>query len=248
MVDYNVRAGEILGRLFQGERAAGDLESGLSIADIEGDISQFLAEVDLLRSIGSDFPAMNVAEGPPVPVSLLFHISGRAGPAWPIAGAPFWAYGRERLYDALRAVRTLGDRPPLPLETARNNFSSRAQAFLATRLAALGSRAAGGHPGSPPPLPPHMLNLPQFVGGPPAQVSGCHFSVKTNSPGLAAYWSGAYYISPNYLGSPTTPAVGVLQAGTYIFGINGGAYGSTVQWDTNKVCSLPGVPSVHLHY
>jgi hypothetical protein len=87
------------------------------------------------------------------------------------------------------------------------------------------------------------------MGGPPTQVSGCRFSVHTNSPGLSAYWSGAYYISPNNLGGPTTPAVGVIQAGTYVFGINGGAYGNkTVQWDTNKVCSLPGVPSVHLQY
>ena len=93
-----------------------------------------------------------------------------------------------------------------------------------------------------------MLNLPQFSGGPRIQVPACSFSVHTNSRGLSAYWSGAYYISSNYHGAPTTPAVGPLQAGTYIFGVKGGAYSNAIQWDQQAVCTLPGTPSVHLNF
>ena len=124
-------------------------------------------------------------------------------------------------------------------EAARASFASRARDFLATRFA--GSRRGPGHP-------PNLLNMSRYLGGPPAQVNGCIFSVNTKSPGLSVYWSGAYYISPNFFSAPTSPAVGVLQAGTYVFGINGGGYGSTVQWDTNSVCSLPGTSSVSLQY
>jgi hypothetical protein len=128
---------------------------------------------------------------------------------------------------------------------ARETFVRGASEFLAARIA--GCRFfRGGRP--PPDKPPPELSMHKFIGGPPTKVAGCLFSVHTKSPGLSAYWSGAYLISSNYHGAPTTPATGVLQAGTYVFGVNGGAYGNPIQWDLNKVCTLPGTPSVTLDY
>ena len=77
---------------------------------------------------------------------------------------------------------------------------------------------------------------------------GCNFTVSTNSTGLRVFWSGAYRVSPNYFNHPTTPTVSVLQSGTYVFGVDGGAYGNQIQWDLNAVVTLPGNPNVHLNY
>ena len=41
---------------------------------------------------------------------------------------------------------------------------------------------------------------------------------------------------------------GAVEAGTYIFGVKGGAYSNAIQWDQQAVCTLPGTPSVHLNF
>lgn len=251
MAEYNERDAEraekIIAGVFEGERRGGEFEEGLSIADIEDDTALFRAELNIVESTDSYFPALEIADGL-VPVSLtsFFYDAGPPITRHLSLRTPFWDIYSDWMRYALRdRARIFGDEPTLSPGQARESFFDRARIFLATRLAGLRSRPSAGAPPGPPPT----LNLPQFLGGPPTStVAGCHFSVKTNSPGLAVYWSGAYFISANYLGSPTSPAVGVLQAGTYVFGINGGAYGNRVRWDKKKVCSLPGLPSVHLPY
>jgi hypothetical protein len=79
-------------------------------------------------------------------------------------------------------------------------------------------------------------------------TAGCNFTVSSNTEGLRVFWSGAYRLSGNYFGSPTTPVTSVMQSGTYVFGVDGGAYGSAIQWDRSAVAVLPGTPSVHLNY
>lgn len=143
-----------------------------------------------------------------------------------------------------RRMAAAGGTPGQPPVT-RNTFISRASGFLASRF---GRRRMDDAGGPPPGQPPPVLSMPQFIGGPRTKITGCLFSVHTNTPGLSAYWSGAYLISSNYHGAPTTPAKGALQAGTYVFGVNGSAYGSDVQWDLNKVCTLPGTPCVKLDF
>jgi hypothetical protein len=77
---------------------------------------------------------------------------------------------------------------------------------------------------------------------------GCAFDVHTASKGLRVHWSGAYRISGNYFGHPTSPASSVLQSGVYVFGVDGGAYTST-QWDTATKVTLPGPhTSITLNY
>lgn len=232
------------------ERRLRDLEDGLSVADLQAHAEQFYDDLDLLEYVGLDFPAVRLGDKRLVPVAL----SEVTRDSVPTSGIPvrLWrpmfpsSYLRDMLYEELRrTMRRFGDAATtLSPSEARNTFVSRASEFLASRFAGRRMFAAGGRPGEPPP----ELSMPKFIGGPRTKVSGCLFSVHTKSPGLSAYWSGAYRISSNYHGAPTTPVKGVLQAATYVFGVNGGAYGSVVQWDLNKVCTLPGTPSVNLDF
>jgi hypothetical protein len=248
MADYtqdDLKIGDrLVSDLLTGIRVT-DLEDGITIADVEYDAVLFLVEVEAFQRLGRSLPAMAVADGPPVPVSLsaINWPPGQGSFARPLT-TPRVALSREYrnririlLLEAGPVFRGLPRLSPLE---ARANFLTRAGEFLATRLSALSS----GMPG--PPLPPR--SVPRYLGGPPTTVAGCHFSVNTKTSGLTAHWSGAYYIAPNYLGAPTTPAVGVLRAGTYVFGVSGGTYGSGVRWDKSAICTLPGVPSVYLHF
>ena len=122
----------------------------------------------------------------------------------------------------------------LDVRVARETMRHLAARFIASRIA--GIREIGEHSTTAVRL---QLN---------GQVTpGCHFSVRTNSPGLRVHWSGAYRISRNYFSHPTSPAQSVLQSGVYVFGVDGGAY-TSVQWDKSKV-TLPGPQtSIQLNY
>jgi hypothetical protein len=230
------------------ERRLEDLEDGLSIADLQAHAEQFYDDLDLLASLGFDFPAVRLGNKHVVPVALS-EVTRALPSSFP---GRVWRelYYRDSLKQRLsRTMRRFGDAATWlsPPEKARETFVSRASEFLASRFA--GRRMlAGEPPGEPGDEPPPELTMQKFIGGPPAKVSGCLFSVHTKSPSLSAYWSGAYLISSNNFGAPTTPVKGVLQAGTYVFGVDGGAYGNVVQWDLNKVCTLPGTPSVRLQF
>jgi len=239
------RASRILETLIRRERLWDEkFDEGLSVVDVQAHVNEFLNDLEILPAIGAYFPAMKVAGGPPSPVSLAWFLN----PPWPpFAGwwgrwARFW--GDEYNGPLSDAFRRSSDPVFVSLSPrqAQENFFIRARDFLATRLSAL--RRPGGPPG--PPRKP--LNIYRYRQGPPTTAGGCLFSVSTNSHGLRTYWTGAYYISPNFFDAPTTPVEEYLLAGTYIFGVNGGAYGSNVQWDTNAVCTLPGKTSVHLEY
>lgn len=239
------RAARIVEGLLGEARDGFDLQEGLSIVDVQRDADQFNTDFRILSDIGADFPAIRVGDAGLVPFSLPL-IAGplfRGGdPYW--LGYPPFRYLLDEIYH--RAFRT-GEAFPglerMPREQARSTFISRATDFLANRIAATnrGRRPKDALEGP-------VLNISQRVGGPRTNVYGCAFSVSTNSAGLRVFWSGAYYITANYFGHPTTPATSVLQSGIYIFGVDGGAYGNGVQWDTSAVCTLPGKPSVHLNF
>jgi hypothetical protein len=227
------------------------IEGALVVADVEADAAEFRSDLDLLEMIGADCPATRVQEElVPVALSLLI------GSSWPWfpGNRPFarrWRYhpfAYEWLHEMLRFTSKedlfSSDLQTMPREQARAAFSRGVVAFLATRIAALRDEqpATGRWFGGT------FLSLPRRVGGPRVSTPGCNFAISTNSSGLRVFWSGAYRVSANYFSHPTTPAVGVLQSGTYVFGIDGGAYGSTVQWDTNAVTTLPGSPHVHLNF
>lgn len=249
------RAEQIAGSLLEGEphRFHDELDKSFSIMDVEADAAEFRSELDVLEQIGKPFPALKLPDGPPVPVSITFWGLGLPGDFSLGFGRYLHRpYSRrllidvyDYLFDRVGSGELFRGFTTISLSQARESFLSRATIFLATRLTAVKSlRPRGGGPPSGP-----NLSLPQYLGGPPTNnILGCYFSVSSNSPGLTAHWSGAYFVSPNYLGSPTSPAVGILQAGTYIFGVKGGAYGNVIQWDDQAVCSIPGNSNIHLQY
>jgi hypothetical protein len=267
MVDYTgydlERARHIVQELTKEDRRRRweeDLEDGLSIADLQANAEQFYNDVDLLESLRLGYPALRLGGKTGfvpaalseiiAPANLRARYWRRFDPYSRLLRNLFRFAPRSLLRDTLSALMKRGtarfgdDATMLSPPVARETFFRGASEFLATRIA--GRRIFCGGP--PPDGPSPELSMHKFIGGPLTKVAGCLFSVRTKSPGLSAYWSGAYFISSNFHGAPTTPATGVLQAGTYVFGVNGGAYGNPMQWDLNKVCTLPGTPSVTLDY
>ena len=257
MPDYSDReareARRIVDRLLAPEQEAPEIEGALVVSDLESDAAEFAGELQLLEEFGIDAPALRIEEElVPVALSLV------AGPTWPFSPMRVAALGHqwrghpvfhEWAYFYLRSLFAVGERrgfAALSREEARATFVRRATDFLATRIAAVHEFDS---PQSRRWSSISFLNVFQRSGG-PSRVStpGCHFTVSTNSTGLRVFWSGAYRVSPNYFSHPTTPTIGVLQSGTYVFGVDGGAYGNQIQWDLNAVVTLPGSPHAHLNY
>lgn len=258
MADYSDReareARRIVDRLLSPEQEAPDIEGALVVSDIESDAAEFAGELQLLEEFGVDAPAVRLGEEELVPVALSL-IAGSTWPFSPLVGGPRgrrwrghpffheWAYSYFRsLFEDDERFRPF---ETMSREQARATFVRRATDFLATRMAAVHefdrpqSRRWSGI---------SFLNVFQRAGGPRVSTPGCRFTVSTNSNGLRVFWSGAYRVSPNYFSHPTTPTLGVLQSGTYVFGVDGGAYGNQIQWDLNAVVTLPGSPHAHLNY
>jgi hypothetical protein len=209
----------------------------------------------LLDDFNVPCPAMRIADET-VPVSLELAFGGHLG--W-FTGFPpgygksrYWQRSPELYYgtqEALRywyELRGSDENPTMDRAEARGTFAKRALDFLATRVAAV--RSWRNHEERQPWQGVTLLNFRPSLKTAPAPTPGCNFTVSSNSSGLRVFWSGAYFISPNNFNSPTTPTSSVLQSGTYIFGVDGGAYGNTIHWDQNLVVSLPGIPYAHLNY
>lgn len=241
-------ARSIVERLLGPEQAQIELEDDLVISDLEADAMEFTAELDFMDRIGEDIPAVRLADEGLVPVSL----TAIFGPLW--SSPPyrrFYEYEDEYYFwwrwirDWLKKSGSFHGLVTMPGEMARSTFLRRATDFLAIRIATIRDfrrREQDREDAF------SLLNLPQRARGPRVLTPGCNFTVSTNSAGLRVFWSGAYWISPNYFSHPTTPAVGVLQSGTYVFGVDGSAYGDQIQWDFNAVVTLPGNSRVHLNF
>jgi hypothetical protein len=258
MADYSDAeardAQRIVERCMEAGEGPPEVEEALAISDVEGDAADFVAELEVLSYIGASVPAVLVGGEELVPVALSL-LGGPAFFPYPVTAAianrtwrrhPFfveWAdYVLRSLTDEENHYRGF---ETLSLDRARETFVRRATEFLATRIASvreLRRRQSSRWTGL------SFLNLLQRAGGPRVSTPGCNFTVSTQSGGLRVFWSGAYRVSPNYFSHPTTPAQGVLQSGTYVFGVDGGAYGNQIQWDLNAVVSLPGSPSTHLNF
>jgi hypothetical protein len=224
------------------------------MSDVEADAVEFAEEVAFLEEINADAPVMKVGDET-VPVSLRLVFDGSEGSpilssrkwfrrAW--RGHPFfYEYAYEVLRGGLREESPYGF-TSMNRQEARFAFVRRATDFVTTRIASV--RSWRQHSASTSWHGLSMLTLRQRLRGPHISTPGCTFTVTSNAGGLRVFWSGAYYVSPNYFAHPTSPASAVLQSGTYIFGVDGGAYGSSIQWDPNAIIALPGSPFVHLNY
>lgn len=258
MAEYSSEDARIAERLIVGfldrQSQEIDLDRGLAISDVESDASEFSDELSLLEALGAEAPAMRVADKV-IPVSLRF-VFGAVG-GWPLNFSgrlrdifrwrhPFldeFAYDflRQGLRDEYLGLIRVNR------EEARSAFVQRSTDFLATRIASVRNwREKNRNEREWHGL--SMLTFRRRIRGPQISTPGCTFTVTSNGGGLRVFWSGAYYISPNYFGHPTSPTSSVLQSGTYVFGVDGGAYGNQIQWDQNAVVSLPGAPHIHLNY
>lgn len=248
-------AEQIVYQLLRDEKVRLDFGNDIVIYDLERDTMDFLNDLELLEDLGMDMPAIRVSGEYLVPISLSF-FAGLEG-LWPSPEKlverrkwrryrTYYEILREVLYElkySQNSVDLSDGIEPISRSEAHATFLSRATDFLETRIAAVKAfdRQDRG-------LMWSLLSLPQKVGGPKVTTPGCHFTVTSNSPGLRVFWTGAYRISKNYFSSPTSPTASILQSGTYMFGVDGGAYGNAIQWDTNAVVSLPGNPQIHLNY
>lgn len=244
-------AERIVERLANGEGEGLELEQDLVVSDLEVDANTFSEELSLLGDFNTNFPAVSIA-GETVPISLSAAL-GRSERWLPFPfGIRRWRRHRffdEAMYEYLRPILS-GERlfegiTSMSLQEARSTFMERATDFLATRVAAVRAFREG--------LTGQLWNrsslfIRQLRSRPPVPTLGCNFTVSTNSNGLRVFWSGAYYVTPNNFNHPTTPTASVLQSGTYIFGVDGGAYGNNLQWDLNAVVRLPGQPYAHLNF
>jgi len=248
-------AANVVRRLLNRESEGLELEPDVAVSDVESDASAFSDELALLEDLNANVPAVRISEEK-VPVSLSFAFGRSAGwpllpPFGPRLERPwrrhpfFYEYAYDYLRTILREDREFDGFTSLNREEARETFLRRATDFVANRIASVRifrNRGAQTWHGV------SFLSFRQLLRGQQITTPGCNFTVSSNSSGLRVFWSGAYYVTPNYFSHPTSPTAGVLQSGTYIFGIDGGAYGNNIQWDLNSVISLPGSPHVHLNY
>lgn len=248
-------ASQVIEQLFRGYRERPDLEleDDIVISDLEHDVDLFSSDLEIAESFDGRLPALRVvADDEYVPVSLQL-VFGSIWPFYPLGTRP-WGHHPvidEYYYFMFRSMRDkdqIAGFLTISINEAREAFIKRAINFLTTRIAAVRNFREDQFRDRDGWFSPTSLNLMQFVGGKRVTTPGCSFYVSTNTSGLRVFWSGAYYIYANYFSHPTTPVNSVLQAGTYVFGVDGGAYGSKIQWDTNAVVSLPGKSSVHLNY
>jgi hypothetical protein len=217
----------------------------LSISDVEKDVVDFRRDIELTESVGVGMPAVELAEGEPIPIALGDLVD--TGTLFDRRNRPlrYRLDPRELTYWIMREVRE-GDTPgvtEITQNAARSTFRIRLVDFLATRVAAVREYRERGPVSSEL---QSLLRIPRRLNAQPTPTPGCTFNVSTNSYGLRVFWTGAYRVSRNFFGHPTSPCTSVLQSGTYIFGVDGGAY-TNIQWDWNAVVRLPGSPFVHLN-
>lgn len=260
MAEYSTEdarfAANIVERLINRQAEGLELEQDVVVSDVESDANAFSDDLSLLQEFDARVPAVRIA-GEMVPVSLGFAIGRTERSAQflpfgymsrrPWRGHPFLhEYMYEFLRPILRNEKEFEGFTSMDPEEARVTFAKRATDFVATRIAAV--RRFRNHDRDQTGQRPSLLNLRQLLRGHQVMTPGCHFTVSANSAGLRVFWSGAYYVTPNNFNHPTTPTSSVLQSGTYIFGVDGGAYGNNIAWDLNCVVSLPGQPYAHLNF
>ena len=254
--DDSEYAANLVSRLINREGEGLKLEGDLVLSDVESDANKFTEELSLLEDLDANVPALRV-DDERVPMSLSLALGGTPdGGFLPIGFTVggrlqrhhpfFFEFFHDYLRPLLRGEHRIAGFELMDRSEARMAFVRHATDFVATRIA--GVRAFRRSEGNRTSYRSSMLNLRQILRGPQVSTPGCTFTVSANSAGLRVFWSGAYYVTPNRFNHPTSPTTSVLQSGTYIFGVDGGAYGSNIQWDLNAVVSLPGLPYVHLNY
>ena len=225
----------------------------LTVDDVQADRDDLFLEFDLFDQQGQPAPLLRQEDGRDVPVALrCLPGSSRIRAALALLG-PGPRLGTSLEEDALRLVvveaeavlARAADELGTPFRLgdtgqAKELFADGAADFLAHRIEALQSlRTDISSPWSPVTFSvgkPHR-------GAPVGKAPGANFEVETLTPSLNVHRSGAYCRNYRSFGV-STPARGVLPAGTYVFGVEGGRYPYVTP--APPVISLPGPASVRL--
>ncbi len=260
--DYDSLAGKIVDWIMSEDRRSDPpaVPEGVSVADVERDAREFRQLRDLHRALGQDMLVLVTKGRSPAPF-LFRALFGDNLSDWPgtsaILGYPWYyrlppdEYPWFRLSDAnkksLQAAQAArvaeypeGTAKLITQEEATNGFIKGARGFVRERLR-FGHQS---HRDTDEKSASLFMRLRKGLGGGPTNIPACLFTVSTNNPGLQVLWTPAYAHAQNYFGSPTTPVKAPLQAGSYRFGVLGGAY-VTPQWSL-PVHTLPGTPSAHI--
>ena len=180
-------------------------ELSIPVADVEDNIELLSHQIHVTRSMGGPVPCLRIGEGA-VPL------------AFPFIGLPSLRRGaRSHLYRYyppywLDILHDFGEPVEFePVEGAIETVKKALGGFLSVRLAAkklvdllggLSGSIGGGGPGS---APPTML------------------SIKVHSPnvfGARVHYAPAYFINYSVLSSPTSPVIGYVLPGTYVFAVS----------------------------
>jgi hypothetical protein len=215
---------------------------GIVVSDVEEDIEDFKRDIDFAQRLDLSVPALHIRDSDePIVVALSTFLSDRwSGTQLPILEEFDPTYLRARVTEAIESSGM--ELEPLDVRSAIDIVRRGVIEHLTIRAAAFREFVSREW------LAGALLRLRQSRSSPVVATPGANFFVASASAGLRVHWSGAYRISPNYFGAPTSPVNGVLQAGRYTFGVDGGAYGSNIQWDGNAIVTLPGANSVHLQF
>jgi len=230
-------------KLFSESRYSEQAKSA-PIHDVLANVNQMATEFAAARRWGGEIPCMKLNGGELAPISFSEFL---APPTRPTYGAsedwldiwdqhfPFRL--RTRLWrKTLKRLRQSEERVVITdireaLEVVQRNLTS----FLSYRFAGMqrswtqevetrergemkrrgSSPTSGKSKGSTPPPPP-VGSLP--TAGPPGVL---RVQVSSLTPGLRIHVANAYFINWVYFGSPTTPVVGYVLPGRYVFAGDG---------------------------
>lgn len=187
----------------------------IPIADIVMTVERFTQQYWLLNEIGAPFWCLTAGKDTPIPLDLGWTVSPRAS----TQSRDLWrrlADSTVRELSGLVARSSLGEFDPVE---ARLFLGARLQSFLNTRFSARESDIS--------------------------KRPGIEVRVDTRSRGLRVHVSPAYFFnSTTVFGTPTTPVIGWLQPGRYVFGAS--KPGKPADFDRYGEYNVPGTPRVAL--
>lgn len=196
--DDRKQAEYVVKRLFAA-RGVGRRESYLEpmevfLADVEAAFDRYLLTDGICREAKIPFPCMRAGDGVPIPIDWF----PMWWPFWPEPVPPSLLW-RELIYDRRNFARMLEEfvlvEPSSP-EEAAGYLRTRLQGFLEIRFSARRSNIS--------------------------QSPGLKLTVQTQTHGKRVHKSPAYFFNPHlYFAAPTTPVVGWIQPGRYVFGVQG---------------------------
>jgi hypothetical protein len=170
--------------------------------DVEVDVERFAAQLRFAKSDGLGIPCLEMKNGDPVPIDIWSLVWGWFPFSLEVLRAREFTY-RNFIDDYFRLAMTgqpdperrVGRVPFLLVEPSKalSFLRTRLETFLAVRFSARKSNIS--------------------------KSPGLQFRVDTKSSGLRVHFSRACFFNPtSVLGSPTTPVIGWLPPGRYVFG------------------------------